>query len=137
MSENMAYTKAWYAEQWDKAEHRIRELEIENAKLRDRPCIDCCCARAWAALGIVEYTGRSIPEHITDLNKRIAELEAELNELTATCQQCLKILRGNKIIHSTLGKELLEACTKARKAPAAPVRKDKMRRRNEKRRRTG
>jgi len=46
-------------------------------------CKDCCCARAWKALEITEYTGRSIVEeililklHITEKDKRIVELEA-------------------------------------------------------------
>ena len=30
-------------------------------------CKDCCCARSWKALGIAEYTGKSIPEHIEEL----------------------------------------------------------------------
>lgn len=38
-------------------------------------CKDCCCARAWKALGITEYTGLSIPEHIELLR---TQLEAEL-----------------------------------------------------------
>jgi hypothetical protein len=38
-------------------------------------CRDCCCARSWKALGITEYTGMSIPEHIELLRK---QLDAEL-----------------------------------------------------------
>jgi len=30
-------------------------------------CKDCCCARSWEALGITVYTGKSIPEHIVEL----------------------------------------------------------------------
>lgn len=30
-------------------------------------CKDCCCAKSWVALGITEYTGKSIPEHIEEL----------------------------------------------------------------------
>lgn len=30
-------------------------------------CRDCCCARSWKALGITDYTGRAIPEHIEDI----------------------------------------------------------------------
>lgn len=40
-------------------------------------CVDCCCARSWAALGVTEYDGKSIPEHITRLRERVAALEAE------------------------------------------------------------
>ena len=34
-------------------------------------CIDCCCAQSWEALGITEYTGKSIPEHIVELRAQI------------------------------------------------------------------
>ncbi len=30
-------------------------------------CVDCCCAQSWKALGITQYTGKSIPEHIAAL----------------------------------------------------------------------
>jgi hypothetical protein len=30
-------------------------------------CKDCCCARSWQALGVTDYTGMSIPEHIERL----------------------------------------------------------------------
>ena len=35
-------------------------------------CDDCCRARSWEALGITEYTGKSIPEHILDLKASLA-----------------------------------------------------------------
>lgn len=38
-------------------------------------CKDCCCARSWKALGITEYTGKSIPEHIDSLRALNAQLE--------------------------------------------------------------
>jgi len=34
-------------------------------------CKDCCCARSWKALGITEYTGKSIPEHIEELRSKL------------------------------------------------------------------
>jgi hypothetical protein len=34
-------------------------------------CKDCCCARAWKALGITGYTGLSIPEHILALRTQL------------------------------------------------------------------
>ena len=40
-------------------------------------CVDCCCARSWTALGVTEYDGRSIPEHIIALRELVAELERE------------------------------------------------------------
>lgn len=42
----------------------------------EKHCKDCCCARSWKALGITKYTGKSIPEHILELqaeNKRLKE----------------------------------------------------------------
>lgn len=44
--------------------------------MSDGHCKDCCCARAWKALGISEYTGKSIPEEITELAVRLAESQA-------------------------------------------------------------
>lgn len=35
-------------------------------------CHDCCCARSWKALGVTEYTGKSIPEHIEELRVNLA-----------------------------------------------------------------
>jgi rubrerythrin len=36
---------------------------------KENHCRDCCCAKSWEALGISSYTGKSIPEHITELRK--------------------------------------------------------------------
>ena len=36
-------------------------------------CRDCCCARAWEALDVAEYDGKSIPEHIILLRDYAAE----------------------------------------------------------------
>jgi hypothetical protein len=44
-------------------------------------CKDCCCARSWRALGVTEYTGKSIPEHIEELRAEIAKCNAELARL--------------------------------------------------------
>jgi hypothetical protein len=40
------------------------ELKRQMEELKGGHCSDCCCARSWKALGISEYTGKSIPEHI-------------------------------------------------------------------------
>ena len=65
----------------------IDELERENTdqaaeikRLEDHHCEDCCCARSWEALGITEYTGRSIPEEITRTREQIKRLEDALVE---------------------------------------------------------
>ena len=51
----------------------VREVdEAESERLLERKaqsCEDCCCAKSWEALGITEYTGRSIPEEIARLRK--------------------------------------------------------------------
>jgi len=59
-------------------------------------CKDCCCAESWKALGISEYTGKSIPEEIILLkeeNEKLqrtpynAELEAKNLELAYTIEE--------------------------------------------------
>lgn len=45
----------------------------------------------------------------------VERLQAELITVTAAMQECLKILKGDKIVHSTLEKELLNASAAARK----------------------
>jgi len=44
-------------------------------------CEDCCCARSWTALGINEYTGKSIPEHITALRSQLSIVEGTRDTL--------------------------------------------------------
>jgi hypothetical protein len=39
--------------------------------MSDEHCRDCCCARSWKALGITEYTGKSIPEHIEQMRSAL------------------------------------------------------------------
>ncbi len=41
-------------------------------------CKDCCCAQSWKALGITEYTGMSIPEHIERLTAEVEKLRRAL-----------------------------------------------------------
>ena len=55
-------------------DERVLIHAIYRAGLAAGHCRDCCCARSWEALGITEYDGRSIPEHITALRERIATL---------------------------------------------------------------
>jgi hypothetical protein len=45
-------------------------------------CYDCCCARSWKALGIDEYTGKSIPEHIEQLHTENRQLKMKIQSLT-------------------------------------------------------
>ena len=43
-------------------------------------CVDCCCARSWSALGVPEYDGKSIPEHITRLRDSEALARGKIAE---------------------------------------------------------
>jgi Fe-S-cluster containining protein len=52
--------------------------------MNDKPheankCADCCCARSWRALGLENspYTGKSIPEHISELVAALRQLHDE------------------------------------------------------------
>ena len=47
-------------------------------------CKDCCCAKSWEALGISEYTGKSIPEEIASLRAALEAREGELEEAKET-----------------------------------------------------
>lgn len=56
--------------------NKVMGLDIWNTRTpsssngsEENHCKDCCCARAWEALGIKEYTGKSIAEHITELKE--------------------------------------------------------------------
>lgn len=48
----------------------------------DNHCKDCCCARSWEALGITEYTGKSIPEHVAELTAQLEEMKRENTRLS-------------------------------------------------------
>ena len=47
-------------------------------------CADCCCARCWKALGITKYSGKSIPEHITELVKALRACSVRFREYEAS-----------------------------------------------------
>lgn len=53
-----------------------------KAMIEETHCKDCCCARAWKALGVTSYTGLSIPEHILALR---TQLEAVLKKQRDEC----------------------------------------------------
>ena len=50
---------------------QMNDMGAEIERLRAGHCADCCCARSWKALGISEYTGKSIPEEITHLQELV------------------------------------------------------------------
>lgn len=55
-------------------------------------CKDCCCARSWKALGISRYTGKSIPEHITELKSRADRVPIEPGWVTVPKKPTMKTL---------------------------------------------
>jgi hypothetical protein len=55
--------------------HTILAADAELKRLREGHCDDCCCARSWDALGIIQMDGKSIPEHIATLRARIEDVE--------------------------------------------------------------
>lgn len=57
---------------------RLAARYNEQAKAESEHCKDCCCARSWRALGIDDYTGKSIPEHIGALRAEIERLNMEM-----------------------------------------------------------
>ena len=54
---------------------------LSSTRDGDEHCKDCCCARSWKALGIAEYTGKSIPEHIADKNAQIDRMREPTKEM--------------------------------------------------------
>ncbi|MFH1328565.1 MAG: hypothetical protein ABIH76_06985, partial [Candidatus Bathyarchaeota archaeon] len=63
-------------------ESEFSMLQAEVERLKTGHCRDCCCAQSWAALGITEMTGLSIPEEIEKLkaeNVRLQELHAAVD----------------------------------------------------------
>ena len=52
----------------------LGEAAEEIERLHKGHCKDCCCTRSWAALGITESTGRSIPEEIERLRAELSRL---------------------------------------------------------------
>jgi hypothetical protein len=77
------------------AEEYLAEIE----RLRAGHCADCCCARSWEALGISEYTGKSIPEEITHLREWMiknrdaaTELQYQLDDEVKENERLRKII---------------------------------------------
>jgi hypothetical protein len=60
---------------------RFAERCDEMAQRDKEHCKDCCCARSWRALGIDEYTGKSIPEHIELLKAERNRLKDALRKV--------------------------------------------------------
>jgi len=61
------------------------------------------CDKCWEALGITEYTGKSIPEHIKDLEAKVEELEKDLKVCRAVIDSdCETEERSQKIAREVL-----------------------------------
>ena len=56
--------------------------------MSENHCVDCCCARSWKALGIVSYTGKSIPEHIEELRTALLKAVETFDDM----QRVLRLL---------------------------------------------
>jgi hypothetical protein len=54
---------------------QLSAKDAELTRLREGHCDDCCCARSWDALGIIQMDGKSIPEHIAALRARMEDVE--------------------------------------------------------------
>lgn len=63
----------------------IDSQDKEIKRLKDNHCKDCCCARSWEALGITEYTGRSIPEEIIRLREQVIKNRDIATDLQYIC----------------------------------------------------
>lgn len=66
--------------EWSEISNAILDAINQPAPVGgDEHCKDCCCAESWKALGISEYTGKSIPEHIADL-RALSSPQAVVND---------------------------------------------------------
>ena len=67
---------------------------------RDSHCVDCCCARSWDALGVSEYDGKSIPEHITALRAEryaLREVVAAADAIAQSMSEGLRRLQSGAL----------------------------------------
>ena len=55
------------------------DTRLDYSDMEAAHCYDCCCARSWKALGVDKYDGKSIPEHIEQLQDKIKQLKAKLD----------------------------------------------------------
>jgi hypothetical protein len=84
------------------AEAHISELEREKQMYKNA---------LETSLTIANTTAANLHDVIRDKGKRIAELEKELYEWVGWAQTMLKVVKGNKIVHGSLGGELECAIT--------------------------
>jgi hypothetical protein len=79
-------------------EHNIRcpvrhRPAVAAALAEANHCKYCCCAQSWNALGVTEYTGKSIIEHIEELRAEVARLRKGITTMD-------EINRLEKILNS-------------------------------------
>ncbi len=71
--------------------------EDKRGMVDENHCKDCCCARSWKALGVSEYTGKSIVEHIEELKKILRIIYSQDSAPTGDPPQGLVRLDKNKL----------------------------------------
>ncbi len=73
-------------QKWESEQHFLELTPVQFTRLENyvaaalaeaHHCKWCCCARSWAALGVLDSKGMSIPEHIDELRAKLAEAERE------------------------------------------------------------
>ena len=72
---------------------KLEEQAEEIKQLKDHHCEDCCCARSWEALGITEYTGRSIPEEISRIREQMFKNRDIATDLQYICDDQYKEIK--------------------------------------------
>ncbi len=117
-----------------------KKLAQRQAVTGDAHCEDCCCAKSWKALGITEYTGKSIPEHIEDLrgDNNILRLQRDAKMSSCGCNPAVPAEPTDKDAqlpsieevteyfreHSPIGKAISSGELKVKVIPAEPTDKD-------------
>lgn len=88
----------------------IAALKNDLAIKESEHCKDCCCARSWMALGISEYTGKSIPEHIKLLREENAALKQALDEATRMDADPLALVDSGRLYNTGMSPASRSLC---------------------------
>ena len=68
------------------------DTRLDYSDMEAAHCSDCCCARSWKALGVDKYDGKSIPEHIEQLQAENQRLKDGLKQILVNAHQESKAL---------------------------------------------
>ncbi len=60
---------------------RARVKQLVESESSHKHCVDCCCARLWEVLGITEYDGKDIFEHVQKLKTENGGLGVQVERL--------------------------------------------------------